>query len=293
MSAVHGIPYFNPNGMARPIPLERFLPDCPVGVVKQYFETSDVKPGLTLDLFGSNPLLSLEAAAAGKQVLVTCNNPILVFMLKMLAQPTKKERFLILLSDIASQIRGSERLETHLKGVYQTRCGVCHTLIQTNGYLWRRTESNPYARVYHCPNCGDEGERQITDEDLAILQPLQRGEPIHRGRALSRVLQGQEEERPAVEEALKIYNARALYVLFTLLNKLEGMALSPEQRSLSEALMISLLDAGTSLWAWPSLADQPRQLTIPAVYFEKNLWTELENCIDLWSQPTPAIELTV
>jgi hypothetical protein len=293
MKAVQGIPYINPNGLARPIPLERLLPDCPVGVIKTYFCSDTPELAWTLDPFGSNPLLSLEAASAGKRVLVACNNPILIFMFKMLAAPPEKQSFLAVLSEIASQLRGKERLETHLKGLYQTRCAICHASIQTSGYLWRRNESTPYAKVYQCPNCGDEGERPVTEEDLAILLPLQRGESIHRGRALNRVLHGDEVDRPVVEEALKVYNARSLYVLFSLLNKLEGMAFSSEHRLLADAMMISLLDAGTSLWTWPNLADHPRQLTLPNVYLEKNLWNELEYCIDLWSQPNSMLELTI
>lgn len=292
MNTVKGIPYINPQGMARPIPLERMLPECPVGVIRKFFDTESNEITWVLDPFGSNPLLGLEAAAAGKKVLLACNNPILVFMLKLLATPVKKEAFLSVLSDIASQVRGEERLETHIKGLYQTRCAICHAPVQAEGYLWRRADSAPYARIYQCPNCGDEGERPVTEEDLAILMPLQRGEPIHRGRALNRVLRGNEEDRSAVEEALKVYNARSLYVVFSLLNKLEGMTFSTQERILADAMMICLLDAGTSLWTWPALTDHPRQLTVPAVYFEKNLWAELERSIDLWSQPNCPVALT-
>jgi hypothetical protein len=293
MKAAQGIPFIDPRGMARPIPLERYLPECPVGVIAQYLGETTAEDSWILDPFGSNPLLGIEAARAARRVLVTCNNPVLIFSYPMLAHPPEKNQFLEVLSELASQLRGKERIETHIKGLYQTHCVICHNSIQASGYLWRRNETNPYARVYHCPNCGDEGEHAISEEDLAILQPLQRGESIHRGRALSRVLQGNEEDRPAVEEALKVYNARSLYVLFTLLNRLEGMTLSSGQQTLANALMISLLDAGTSLWTWPSLADQPRQLTIPAVYYEKNLWTELEHSIDLWSQPAETVEYTL
>lgn len=41
------------------------------------------------------------------------------------------------------------------------------------------------------------------------------------------------------------------------------------------------------------MAGQPRQLTLPPVYFEKNLWSELERCVDLWSQPVAPIEFTL
>ena len=292
MESVPVIPYLGPSGLAQPIPLERFLPTCPVGVVAQFYVAASAPTGWALDPFGSNPLLDLEAAASGRQVLVACNNPILLFLYQWLARRPEKLPLNGVLSELASQARGSERLETHIKGLYQTRCVICRTPIQADGYLWKRGESAPYARVYHCSVCGDTGERLVSEEDLALLQPLQRGEAIHRGRAISRVLRGQEEDRAAVEEALKVYNPRALYVLFTLLNKLEGMPLTPERRVLAEALMISLLDAGTSLWSWPALTDQPRQISLPAVYYEKNLWTELERSVDLWAQPGGAVELT-
>ena len=285
--------YLNPEGFSRPIPLERFMPLCPAGVITQYFSKTQPEEGWTLDPFGSNPLLDLEAAACGKKVIAACNNPITAFVLKLLAISPEKGQFLGALAEFSSLYRGEERLETHLKNLYLTRCVICHNEIQAAGYLWRRGEAQPYARLYRCPHCGDEGERAITEEDLSILLPVQRGEKIHYARAIGRVLHGSEEERPAVEEALKLYGPRALYVLFTLLNKLEGMAVSPERRTLLEALLLSALDAGTSLWAWPSEPEPPRQLTLPTEYLEKNLWTEIEQAVDLWSQPSQPVALTI
>ena len=292
MNLVPAIPYLNPQGAARPIPFERFLPPCPVGVVEQSILRQTDLNSWILDPLGSNPLLALEAANTGRRILVACNNPILAFALRMLACVPEKSVFLSVVAELASLRRGEERLETHIQNLYRTRCAICHREISARGYLWRRSEKTPYARVYRCPHCGDEGEHAITEEDLSILLPLQRGEAIHRSRALGRVLRGSEDERPAVEEALKVYNPRALYVLFTLLNKLEGMDLAPERRSLIEALMLVLLDAGTSLWQWPETPEQPRQLSLPEEYIEKNLWSELEQAIDLWSQPAQPVMLT-
>lgn len=292
MNSLSCSPYLNSHGMARPIPLERFLPVCPSGILEQVLANTFDKENWLLDPFGSNPLAPLEAAQCGYRILVACNNPILAFSLRMLASVSEKQRFLSALAELASLRRGEERLETHIRSLYRTRCVICHQEIQATGYLWHRSDLTPYARVYRCPHCGDEGERAITEEDLAILQPIQRGGKIHRARAMSRVLFENEEDRQTVEEALHIYNTRAIYVLFTLLNKLEGMDLPIDQRTYLEALMISLLDAGTSLWPWPQNSEQPHQLTLPMDYLEKNLWTELENAVDLWSQPAPPVELT-
>jgi hypothetical protein len=293
MKAIPESSYLAAEGYSRPIPLERFLPDCPVGVVSRHLSQSTGEGGWVLDPFGSNPLLDLEAAASGKRVLVVANNPILAFLLKRLAQPRPKNDYLSALSELASLPRGSERLETHIKGLYETRCPACHTLIQASGYIWQRGLNRPQAKRIHCPICGNEDELPLSDEDLLIFEPLQRGEKLPYARAIGQVLGSSQDDRPAVEEALKLYNARSLYVLFTLLNKLEGMDLTPEKKECLEALMISALDAGTSLWPWPNNGDPPRLLNVPAVYLEKNIWKEIEDSILLWSQPAQPVELTV
>jgi hypothetical protein len=125
------------------------------------------------------------------------------------------------------------------------------------------------------------------------LQPIIRGEKVHRARAISKVIKENEEDRPAVEEALKVYNSRAIYVLFTLLNKIQGIEIRPESKEKLQALLISLLDAGTCLWPWPTEVEPPHQLTIPGVYLEKNLWSELEAAVNLWTQPSIPVECTI
>ncbi len=285
------MPYLPPTGLDRPIPIERFLPPCPAGIIEQVVGSS--VDDFVLDPFGSNPLLPIQLAQYGKRVLVACNNPILAFCLKQLCKPAKKEEFLSGVADLASQKRGEERLETHIKSLYQTRCTICHQEIQASGFLWRRGETTPFARIYRCPNCGDEGERAITEDDILRLQPIIRGEKVHRARAISKVIKENEEDRPAVEEALKVYNSRAIYVLFTLLNKIEGMEIDPNGKEKLFALMISMLDAGTSLWPWPPSLDSPHQLTLPAEYLEKNLWSELEAAVNLWTQPAQSVEYSL
>lgn len=291
MNTIPECAYLAEEGLSRPVPLERFLPDCPVGVIRQ--ELHDLPQNeWVLDPFGANPLLAIEAATSGHRVLVTANNPILAFLLMMLASPRSRDSYLAALADLASQLRGSERLETHIRNLYSTRCAICHNVIQADGYLWQRGMNHPHARLYHCPVCGDEGEHPLGEDDLQILEPIQRGEKLPYARAVARVLGGNSEDRPAVEEALKLYNARSLYVLFTLLNKLDGMDLSAEKRQLLEAMLVLALEAGTSLWPWPNSNEPPRQLTVPSVYYEKNLWKELERSIDVLTQPVDDVDLS-
>ena len=115
-----------------------------------------------IDPLGTSPLSALEAARAGYRVLVVANNPVLAFMLETLAAAPRPEDFQAALAALASTRRADERLEVHLKALYSTPCAACESEAQAEAFLWRRGEAAPYARVYHCPVCHDEGERPLT-----------------------------------------------------------------------------------------------------------------------------------
>jgi hypothetical protein len=80
-------------------------------------------------------------------------------------------------------------LEDQLRAVYATPCAGCGQMIQPQGFIWEQAGSQPVGRVYQCPFCGDEGEREVTESDLQNLNSLG-GLGLHRARALQRVLQG-------------------------------------------------------------------------------------------------------
>jgi hypothetical protein len=245
-----------------------------------------------LDPFGSTPALAMEIAQAGYRVLVSSNNPIGSFLLEMLASAPTRSSLQSALADLASARRGDERLENHLQAIYLTRCAACSTQIPAQAFLWRKGETAPFARVYRCPHCGDEGERPVTPEDLNRLAQLG-SDSLHRARALGRISLEKDLARARAEEALESYLHRPLYFLFTLLNKIDGLQPSPERRRLMQALILSVCDEGCSLWPWPSGRTRPRQLTTPPQFRENNLWLALEQAVDQWSahsQPVPIVE---
>ena len=289
---VRSIAYIPRSDSATEIPFERFLPVYPAGVARTWLERNIPKGSWILDPIGASPQLALEAAAAGYRVLVACNNPVTAFELRMLASTPNREELSSVVSELAELKKGSDKLESTIQSLYLTRCSSCGNEIQATAFLWRKDESIPYARIYQCPHCSDSGEHPVTDEDIQRLQPLQRSEPLHRARALERVLSSKSDGRENVEEALNVYLSRPLYVLFTLINKLEGMSLSPRRRELLEALLLPVLDAGNSIWAFPEERERPRQLSIPSVFYEKNLWMELEKAMDLWASESRQIKLS-
>jgi len=292
MSPVRPIVYINPDGTSPVIPLARFLPADPPGIVHCWLHRNTTRTDLILDPFGASPLMALEMASSGYRLLTACNNPVVAFELRMLASAPTLDELTAVLVDLASQKKGEERLESALKDLYETTCASCGESIQASAYLWLRGEPFPHARIYTCPICGDSGEHPVTDADVVKVQQLQRSDRLHRSRALERVLDSGSDDRAAVEEALGIYSSRPLYVLFTLLNKIEGMSLSPRKRELLEALLLSVMDAGNSIWAWPQERERPRQLSTPPQYIEKNLWMELEAAVAAWSAFSHKVDVT-
>jgi hypothetical protein len=148
-------------------------------------------------------------------------------------------------------------------------------MIQPLGFVWDQDSIQPISRVYSCPNCGDEGEKDISDFDLQNLDSLG-NLGLHRSRALQRVLQGGDYEQASIEAALDCYLPRALYVCMTLANRMEQLELDKEERLLLEAILLQVFDEASSLWHWPAREQSIFQLNVPSRFLEKNLWLSLE-----------------
>lgn len=285
-------PFLTGSSPAVPLPLARYLPLLPPGMVTRWLESGPPRGSWLLDPFGAHPFLALEAARAGYRVLVASNNPILSFMLEVMANAPQKDSFEAALAALAASRRGEERLERHLESLYLTGCVSCSQLVQAQAFIWQRDQPHPIARIYRCPACGDEGERPITQADIDRLS-LPGNDAMHRSRALARVIQDNAgDQRELVEEALKTYLPRPLYVLTTLINKTETLSLPADRKQLLTALWISVCDEANTLWQHPSVRPRPRLLTIPTQFRENNLWLAVENAIPSWiaqSGPVPIV----
>ena len=273
------------------LPLGRYLPPVPEGMGLNWCRQNILPGEWILDPLGSTPQLSLDLARGGYRVLVASNNPILTFMLETLARAPSRAEFESALAELGSVRRGAERLEIHFSSLYQTECAACHQMIQPEAFLWRRSETQPFARYYHCPQCKDEGERPITAGDLERLS-LPGNPALHRARALERIALPDDPLRAGAQEIVQYFLPRALYFLTTLINRIEGLATTDLRRCLLIALALSVCDSANSLWPFPEGRSRPRQLTIPPIFRENNLWVVLESALNDWVQPGEPIALT-
>lgn len=260
-------------------PLARFLPPLPGGIISAWLKLSLPPGAWIVDPFGSSPDLAFEAARAGYRVLAAVNNPILRFLFERSARPLPAGDFQLALAELAATAKSGERLEPHLRGLYRTQCASCAAEVDGQVFVWEKGASAPYAKIYTCPNCKDAGERPTTPAD-AELAARSAGGALHRARALERVAPLDDPDRDFVEEALDIYPARAVYALFTLVNKLESFP--AHIKPALEAMLLTAFDGAGSIWGYPPARTRPKQLTIPARYQERNVWLLLEDAAGIW-----------
>ncbi len=274
-----------------PGPLARYLPPLPEGVVASWLRENVPAGSWVLAPFGAAPGLPVEAARAGYRVVTAVHNPIARFLLEMAASSPQQEELQAALAELAATRKGDQRLEPHLRELYATPCANCGKEVDAEAFLWERKALSPYARIYHCPNCGEGGEGPVSPSDIEKVSRFSAG-GLHRARALERVAPVGHPDRVHAEEALEAYLPRAVYAISTLINRLEGLQTTPRHRDLIAALMITAFDQANTLWGHPSGRSRPRQLTIPPQHRENNLWLAIENAVVQWANPGTPVDLT-
>jgi hypothetical protein len=283
---------FLPGYTAAPTPLERYLPPLPAGVITTWLRANVADGAWVLDPFGTSPQVALEAASAGYKVAVAANNPIARFLLEGRASAPSADELRAALAELAASRRGDERLETSILDLYMTACPNCTARIPADAFIWERDSQIPHAKLINCKACGTSGEFPTDQADADRAAEYERG-GLHISRALQRIAPPGDPDRVHAEEALQAYLPRAVQALFAIINRVDGMQVSEQQRMLIFALVLSACDRATSLWAHPSGRMRPKQLTAPPQFREYNLWHEMERSIDLWAQTEPATPLHI
>lgn len=275
------IPYISGDSSPPELPLGRFLPPIPRGMVTRWANANLSEGDFILDPFGFNPLIAIELVQNGYPVLVTANNPIHAFLIRILASAPQEEEMIAALQDLATAAWGEDRMEPYIRSLYQVHCADCGALIEADAFLWKKEEKRPYAVLVNCPKCGANGEQLLDLNDPNSLDELPPAQ-LHQARALNRITGSDDPLRPQVKTALTSYPVRPLIVLQTIINKLDGLEQTPRRRDLLIALILSAADQGNTLWAYPTPRERPRQLTVPPIYQEKNLWKAMVDAIETW-----------
>ncbi len=287
------LPYISGKQNETPSPLARFLPPIEIGTCTTWVEANLSANAWVLDPFGGSPQQALHLARSGARVLVAANNPISRFLLEMASDPPSESDFKAALAELGASRKGDERLETHLKKLYETECSNCKRTLMADAFLWRKDADVPFARIYTCPYCGDAGERLTSLDDAERASALLASDKLHRARVLERVAPLNDPDREYAEDAVRTYLPRALYVLTTLVNRLDGLTLTSVRRRALEALLLTVFDAANTLYPHPTERPRPKQLIVPGQFYEHNLWKTLEDSIALWTHYATLTPLTL
>jgi hypothetical protein len=203
----------------------------------------------------------------------------------MAADPPTEDALKASLTELASSYKAEERIEPHIRALYNTRCARCGQVVSADAFLWEHGNPSPYARIYSCPICGDSGEHPCSPYDAERVSQLS-NVGLHKARALERVVASSDQDRIHVEQALSVYLPRALYALITIINKIEGLDITSLEQKHLAALLLYAFDQSNSMVKPFGQHERRRQLTIPRHFRENNVWLTLEKGIDIWSKDT-------
>ena len=282
-------PFITGSPPARDGPLSRFLPPLDDGIAADWLPLHAPTGKWILDPFGSAPRLTAEAARAGYRVLVTANNPVSRFLLELAAAPPSESELKAALADLAITKKGDERLETHLQSLYLTKCSNCGQETPARAFQWKKGEPAPCARLYECAACGEGGMEPVTEFDVERAHKIAESAALHRARLLERVAPPGDPDREYAEEALAVYQPRAIYALGTLINRLDAPGVTPERRRALSALFLSACDAANNLWRTDNDRPRPKQLTVSNEFRENNVWMALEAAVAEWAGDAPPV----
>jgi hypothetical protein len=280
--------------------LTRFLPPIPDGIAASWLSDRFPPGSLIFDPFGAAPNLAIETARSGYKVLTCVNNPVIRLLLTMKAVSPSEQDYRKALAELARTRVGDERLEIHIRNLYQTRCNQCGQDVIAEAFIWERDAHAPRMKIYNCKNCGESGEHLVSDQDIDLAQSFSTN-MMHRLRIIERITSPEEIERQNVSEALPVYLPRAIYALVSLINQFEVLTtashiseeVDPGRRLCLLGLILSALDQANNLWSFPSGRTRPKQLTSSPQFRENNVWLALENAVARLVDDGKPVELTV
>lgn len=288
---MNSIPFIAGRTPSRPQPLQEYLPKISPTILSTWLGRTSPHPNLLLDPFGSSPQSLIEAARNGYRVLAAINNPITRFLVSYASQSPTQADLKSALARLASAYKGQERLEPHILSLYETNCPQCGQTISAQAFIWKGKDTAPDRKICHCQHCHNQGEYPATRDDVAKAQEYQQNSLYH-ARALTRIAPPDDPVRSHAENALDLYTPRAVYALFTLINKLTGMSLQGEDRDHISALLLHAFYACNNLWSYPDRDQEMGGLSTPATYRERNVWHALEQAVAVWHQEEGPVHLT-
>jgi hypothetical protein len=263
------------------------LPLWPEGVAKHFVEAYTHPDAIVLDPFAVSEVSLHEALAAGRRVIATNNNPLVVLALRERLSPPDPDSLKAAVTRLGDSLKLGTPLREHLNQLYRTRCPTCRQPAIAEYFVWSREPADPRQKWVDCTACGQGGLAAVGDDDLAVLDDVEtRG--LHYRYLLDRVASPPDSEARAHAETLQeLYTPRALYAIADLLMRIEA-TFDEETQAHLKAALLACLGAASNIYApdtqhpAPVSSDQvPGRPTLdklqpPPRFMERNVWRLFE-----------------
>jgi hypothetical protein len=261
------------------------LPTWPEGVAQHFVETYTHPDAVVLDPFAVSEIPIRETLAAGRRVIATNSNPLVVLLLRQRLSPPAPDALKVALTRLGDSPKRGGPLRDHLSRLYRTHCPTCNHQGVAEYFIWTRAPADPRQKWVDCPACGQAGLAAVDENDLAVLDEVEtRG--LHYWYLLDRVASSaksspSDEARAHAETLLELYTPRALYAIADLLMRIEATFDEETQVDLKTALL-SCLDAASNLYPPDTASGETLarpaldKLHPPRRFIERNVWQLFE-----------------
>jgi hypothetical protein len=267
------------------------LPAWPEAVARHFVEAYTLPESIVLDPFAVSDTPIREAVAAGRRVIASNSNLLVVLLLREKLSPPVPAVLRSAVTRLGDDLKRGMPLREHLDRLYRTRCPACHRQSVADYFIWSREPADPRQKWVDCPACGEAGLAAVENEDLVVLDDVEaRG--LHYWYLLNRVAppgntSSDDEARTHAEELLELYTPRALYAIADLLMRIEAIFDEEDQAHL-KAVLLTCLGLASNLYpphAEYQLGGSPGnilahhtldQLHPPARFIEHNVWRLFE-----------------
>ena len=226
----------------RSLPLERYFPPYEEGMVSHWVRQYAAPASYILDPFGQNPFTALELARAGYRVLVSANNPIAAFTLRVLASAPNAEMISQALLQLNQNLmRDGSTLEDYLSNFYRLDCPnpdcKAESKFEVDTFIWSEESKSPHLAVGACQDCGFSGEINLTQSMQETLGRTP-SYALTRSQILEKIAGQDPPLRRVMEEVISYYSPRALVALQILLSKIENTNLTQQQTDVLKAMWL-------------------------------------------------------
>lgn len=277
------VDYFVPGAAPRSAGLlGGLLPPWSEGVARQFIEAYTHPDAVVLDPFALSDIPIREGLAAGRRMIATNNNPLVVLLLRERLSPPEPVALKSAMTQLGDSLKRGVPLREHLSQLYRTRCPTCGHQAVADYFIWSREPADPRQKWVACSACGQSGLAAVEEEDLGVLDEVEtRG--LHYWYLLNRVASPSDnEDRTPAERLMELYTPRALYAIADLLMRIEATFAEETQIHLKVALLHGL---GLASNLYASGAEHPLdaphggalvELRPPPRFVERNVWHVFE-----------------